>query len=79
MTRLEKLKAYMKLCDIQTNVELVKHGGYPKTIQFLGKVLNGDKNLNEDEEMLIYNCINRARAKRIMGYEESEGKIEINE
>lgn len=79
MTRLEKIKSYMELCDIKTNVELVKHGEYPKTIQFLGKVLNGDKNLSEEEEKLIYTCINRARAKRIMGYEETQDTNNENE
>lgn len=66
----------MELCGHKTNAELVKHGGYPKTVAFLGQVLKGDKNLNEEEEKLIYTCINRARAKRIMGYEESEDKTE---
>ena len=67
MTRLEKLKSYMELCDIRTNKELVDNGGYPKSVQFLGQVLNGQKKLSADEEMLIYNCINKARANRLMG------------
>ena len=67
MTRLEKLKSYMELCDIRTNKELVDNGGYPKTVQYLGQVLKGDKNMSEEEEMLIYNCINKARANRLMG------------
>ncbi|MDD3323355.1 MAG: hypothetical protein PHS59_18115 [Paludibacter sp.] len=67
MTRLEKLKDYMELCDIHTNKELVDNGGYPKTVQFLGQILNGQKNLSVEEEKLIYTCINVARAKRLMG------------
>ena len=67
MTRLEKLKSYMELCDIRTNKELVDNGGYPKTVQFLGQILNGQKNMSEEEEKLIYSCINVARAKRLMG------------
>ena len=67
MTRLEKLKSYMELCDIRTNKELVDNGGYPKSVQFLGQVLNGQKNMSEEEEKLIYSCINVARAKRLMG------------
>ena len=66
MTRLEKLKSYMELCDIRTNKELVDNGGYPKTVQYLGQVLKGDKNMSEEEEKLIYSCINVARAKRLM-------------
>ena len=64
MTRLEKLKSYMELCDIRTNKELMEF--YPKSVQFLGQVLNGQKNLSEEEEKLIYSCINQARAKRLM-------------
>ena len=67
MTRLEKLKSYMELCDVRTNKELVDNGGYPKTVQFLGQILNGQKNMSEEEEKLIYSCINVARAKRLMG------------
>ena len=66
MTRLEKLKSYMSLCDIRTNKELIDNGGYPKSAPFLGMVLKGDKNLSEEEEKLIYSCINVARAKRLM-------------
>ena len=65
MTRLEKLKSYMELCDIRTNKELMDF--YPKSVQFLGQVLNGQKNLSEDEEKLIYSCINQARANRLIG------------
>ena len=65
MTRLEKLKSYMELCDIRTNKELMDF--YPKSVQFLGQVLNGQKKLSADEEMLIYNCINKARAKKLIG------------
>ena len=54
----------MSLCDIRTNKELMEF--YPKTVQFLGQVLNGQKNLSEEEEKLIYSCINQARAKRLM-------------
>ena len=64
MTRLEKLKSYMELCDIRTNKELMEF--YPKSVQFLGQVLNGQKNLSEEEEKLIYSCINQARAKKLM-------------
>ena len=56
----------MELCDIRTNKELVDNGGYPKTVQYLGQVLKGDKNMSEEEEKLIYSCINVARAKRLM-------------
>lgn len=65
MSRLEKLKSYMELCDIRTNKELMDF--YPKSVQFLGQVLNGQKKLSADEEMLIYNCINKARAKKLIG------------
>lgn len=57
----------MELCDIRTNKELVDNGGYPKSVQFLGQILNGQKNMSEEEEKLIYSCINVARAKRLMG------------
>ena len=70
MTDLKRLKEYMELCDIQTQAELMKNGEYPKSVQYLGKVLNGQKNLNEEEEKLIYLCINRARAKRLLGTNE---------
>ncbi len=66
MSRLEKLKSYMELCDIKSQRELIDNGCYPKSAPFLCGILKGDKNLSEDEEKLIYSCINVARAKRLM-------------
>lgn len=57
----------MELCDIRTNKELIDNGRYPKSAPFLGMVLNGQKNLSEEEERLIYSCINVARAKKLIG------------
>ena len=65
MTRLDKIKSYMELCDVHTNKELMD-AGYIHSVQFLGQLLNGQKNLSADEEMHIYNCINLARAKKLM-------------
>ena len=65
-SRLDRLKSYMELCDVHTNKELMDVG-YTHSVQYLGQVLNGQKNLSADEEMLIYNCINKARAKRLIG------------
>ena len=79
MTRLEKIKSYMELCDIRTNKELIDNGNYPKSAPFLCGVLKGDKNLSDDEEKLLYLCINRARAKKIMDNDKSQDKTETNE
>lgn len=71
MTRLDKIKSYMELCDVRTNKELMD-AGYTHSVQYLGQVLNGQKNLSADEEMLIYNCINKARAKRLMNEQDTD-------
>lgn len=66
MTRIEKIKDYMELCGIKTNNEVKEKGAYPRSVQYLGQLLNGQKPLSQDEEKLIYDSINIARAKRIM-------------
>jgi len=63
MSRLERLKEYMELCNIKTNKDLMEF--YPKSVQYLGQVLNGQKNLSVEEERLIYSCINQVRAKNL--------------
>lgn len=70
MTKVDRIKEYMELCNIESNRQLHLLSGYPKSVQYLGQILNEQKPMNEEEERLIYKCINIAQAKRIMGYEE---------
>lgn len=81
MTRLDKLKSYMELCDIRTQREIHSLGEYPKSVQYMGQIFNGQKNLSDEEEKLLYLCINRARAKKLMGLdnEKSQDTTETNE
>lgn len=70
MTRIDKIKEYMVLCGIRTNNEIKEKGEYPRSVQYLGQLLNGLKPMSKEEEKSIYASINKARAKRIMKNEE---------
>ncbi|MDR1772476.1 MAG: hypothetical protein LBS02_17855 [Hungatella sp.] len=66
MNNIDKFKEYMSLCGIETQKELKEKGGYPKSVQYLGGVLSGKYKFTEDEEKLMYQACNTARAKRLL-------------
>lgn len=66
MGNLERFKEYKELCGIYTNKEMVELGEYPKSVQYLGGVLNGKYSFSATEEKRCYQAVNLARAKKLM-------------
>jgi hypothetical protein len=74
MTEIDRFKSYMELCGIYSNKQLVTEGEYPKTEQWLGRVLNGTVPFSDIERKRCYDAVNIARAKRLRKQaEELEG------
>jgi hypothetical protein len=65
MTELDRFKDYMELCGIYTKKQLITDGGYPKTEQYLGQVLNGIHPFSAIEQKRCYDACNLARAKHL--------------
>ena len=76
MSRLgDKIKEYKELCMV-TNEEICSIGGYGKTRQWVGQIINGTKNVSEETAREILNAISVARAVKM---KQAEKETETDE